>query len=36
LRVVGHLENRIAHMGDKTTHSYSAHAPIKRIGRSGA
>jgi DNA-binding MarR family transcriptional regulator len=36
LRVVGHLESRIAHMGDKTTHSYSAHAPIKRIGRSGA
>lgn len=36
LRVAGHLERRIAHMGDKTTRSYSAHAPIKRIGRRGA
>lgn len=36
LRVVGHLESRIAHMGDKTTRSYSAHAPIKRIGRPDA
>lgn len=35
LRVVHHLEHRIPHMGDKTTHSYSAHAPIKRIGRPG-
>jgi DNA-binding MarR family transcriptional regulator len=35
LRVAGHLESRIAHMGDKTTQSYSAHAPIKRIGRPG-
>jgi hypothetical protein len=35
LRVVDHLERRIAHMSDKTTHSYSAHAPVKRIGRSG-
>jgi DNA-binding MarR family transcriptional regulator len=33
LRVAGHLERRIAHMGDKPNHSYSAHAPIKRIGR---
>jgi DNA-binding MarR family transcriptional regulator len=35
LRVVDHLEHRIAHMGDKTTRSYSAHAPTKRIGRPG-
>ena len=36
LRVAGHLERRIAHMGDETTHSLSAHAPVKRIGRPGA
>src|SRR6201999_1545208 len=36
LRVVNHLERRIAHMGDQTTHSYSAHAPVKRTGRPGA
>jgi DNA-binding MarR family transcriptional regulator len=36
LRVAEHLERRIAHMGDKNAKSYSAHAPIKRIGRSGA
>jgi DNA-binding MarR family transcriptional regulator len=36
LRVVNHLEGRIAHMGDRTSQSYSAHAPVKRIGRSNA
>jgi DNA-binding MarR family transcriptional regulator len=36
LRVVDHLERRIAHMGDGATRPYSAHAPIKRIGRTGA
>jgi hypothetical protein len=35
LRVVNHLERRIAHMGDQTTHSCSAHAPVKRTGRPG-
>src|ERR1700743_2427563 len=36
LRVVNHLEGRIAHMGDQTTRSHSAHAPVKRTGRTGA
>lgn len=32
--VVGHLEDRIAHMGDDAAPSaYSAHAPVKRIAR---
>jgi DNA-binding MarR family transcriptional regulator len=30
LRVVHHLEGRIAHMGEKSAQSYSNHAPIKR------
>lgn len=35
-RVVGHLEQRIAHMGDDGPSSpYSAHAPVKRIERNG-
>jgi DNA-binding MarR family transcriptional regulator len=40
LRVVDHLEHRIAHMadknmGDKSALSYSTHAPVKRIDRAG-
>jgi DNA-binding MarR family transcriptional regulator len=32
LRVVDHLEERIAHMGEKSTRPYSSQAPIKQSG----